>query len=457
MGIFNDLRSSLLKFCPSKILYNKVPIILTSLQLSLRDYIFKASILKADFMIKGIRFRVESIPADIFLFLGACCFWGFSTSVGDAIFNNFLNESFQMSDFKRSFLEVPRELPGLSVVFISALFFFLCSRRLAALAMFFCAIGSLLLAITPPVYSIMVIWLFLLSTGQHIMLPLNSSIGMELARSGHTGKRLGQFNSARNFAAVSGSALVFLGFRYLHFSFTLTFIIASIGFLIASLLLLKMKKQSSQSASSKLKIYKEYNLYYFLSILYGARKQIFLTFAPWVLVTIFKRPTTTVATLMTIGGTIGIFFQPFIGWCIDRFGEKLVLASEAVILVIICIGYGTAQTFFSNNIAFFVTAVCFITDGLLMSVGMARATWLKKIALHPSHVTPTLQMAVSLDHIFSISGAIFCGIIWKIWGYQYVFLFAAFIAIINFFSALRIKTAIKEETAETKVVTTATI
>lgn len=85
----------------------------------------------------GISFRLKSIHPDILLFLGACCFWGFSTSVGDAIFNNFLNESFQMSNLKRSLLEVPRELPGLSVVFISALFFFLCSRRLAALAMLF--------------------------------------------------------------------------------------------------------------------------------------------------------------------------------------------------------------------------------------------------------------------------------------------------------------------------------
>jgi predicted MFS family arabinose efflux permease len=422
----------------------------------MRDYIFKPYFRKADFMKTRISTILKSIPADVLLFLGACCFWGFSTSVGDAIFNNFLNESFQMSNFKRSFLEVPRELPGLSVVFVSALFFFLCSRRLAALAMLFSAIGTLLLALTPPVYLTMLIWLFLLSMGQHIMLPLSSSIGMELARSGHTGKRLGQFNSAKNFAAISGSALVFLGFRYLHFSFSSTFIIASIGFLIASALLLKMKKQPSQNTSSNLKIYKEYNLYYLLSILYGARKQIFLTFAPWVLVTIFKKPTTTVATLMTIGGAVGIFFQPFIGWCIDRFGEKLVLASEAVVLIVICIGYGTAKDLFSSDIAFFITAVCFIVDGLLMSVGMARATWLKKIALHPSHVTPTLQMAVSLDHVFSISGAVFCGMIWKIWGYQYVFLFAALIAVINFFSALRIKTSIKERTEETIVSTTAT-
>lgn len=55
-------------------------------------------------------------------------------------------------------------------------------------------------------------------------------------------------------------------------------------------------------------------------------------------------------------------------------------------------------------------------------------------------------MSVSLDHVFSISGALLCGLIWKKWGYQYVFLFAALIAVINLFSALRIKTGLKEAT-----------
>jgi predicted MFS family arabinose efflux permease len=110
------------------------------------------------------------------------------------------------------------------------------------------------------------------------------------------------------------------------------------------------------------------------------------------------------------------------------------------LLIIICFGYGFAQNLFETHTAIIIASICFIIDQMLMSVGMARATWLKKIALDPSHVTPTLQMAVSLDHIFSIASAILGGLIWKRFGYQYVFLFAACIAVVNFFSALRIKT-----------------
>ena len=70
-----------------------------------------------------------------------------------------------------------------------------------------------------------------------------------------------------------------------------------------------------------------------------------------------------------------------------------------------------------------------------MSVNMARSTYLKKIALHPDHVTPTLSMSVSLDHIFSIAIALLGGVIWAKWGYQTVFLCGAGIAAVNLVSA----------------------
>jgi len=376
----------------------------------------------------------------LFLFILAMCFWGFATATGDAIFNNYLNDSFRMSDLKRSLLEIPRELPGLSVAFISALFFFLCSRRLAAVAMLMGATGTLFFALTKPTYSVMLVWLFIFSMGQHLMLPLSSAIGMELAKENEAGKRLGQLNSAKNFAAIAGSTVVFLGFRYLHFKFSTAFLIATGGYICASVLLFRMRPVQKTDAKAKLMIYKEYKQYYWLTILYGARKQIFLTFAPWVLVTVFNQPTAIIATLLTIGGVIGIFFQPLLGMAIDKFGEKSILAAEALILIVVCFGYGFAKEFLGPRSAFIVTAACFMIDQMLMSVSMARATWLKKIVWDPSHITPTLQMAVSLDHVFSIFAAVLGGLIWKRFGYEYVFLFAAGIAVVNLFSALRIST-----------------
>jgi len=384
--------------------------------------------------------KFSTLHPDFKLFLIATFVFGFTQSIFDATFNNFLNETFFISDWQRGFMELPRELPGFLVVFFSALFFFLCSRRLAVVANVLCAFGIILIAFASPGFSIMLIWLFIFSVGQHLFIPLNQSIGMELASEGQKGRRLGQFSAVANMAMILGSFAVFLGFKHLHLTFRISYAVAFAGFLTVAALLYRMKKDQPYSARTKFQLRREYELFYWLNILYGTRKQIFLTFAPWVLVTVFHQKTQMLATLLTIGGVIGIFFKPVLGKAIDKLGERIILTSEAVFLVFVCIGYGYSRQFFSENVALIVASGCFIADQLLMSVGMARATYLQKIALKPEDVTQTLTMGVTIDHIFSIAVALAGGLIWVTWGYQFVFLMGACIAVVNFFSALRVKT-----------------
>ncbi len=384
--------------------------------------------------------KLLNLPRDFQLFIAATFVFGFSQSIVDSTFNNFLNETFLISNLQRGLLEFPRELPGLLVVFVSAILFFLCSRRQAFLANILCAIGILFIGFYSPTFSIMLIWLFIFSVGQHLFLPLNQSIGMELATEGKTGKRLGQFSAVANVAMIIGSFAIFIGFKFFNLNFKTSYVVAFLGFFTVATLIFLMKKDEPVSARMKFQLRKEYKLYYWLSILYGTRKQIFLTFAPWVLVTVFKQKTQVLATLLAVGGVIGIFFKPMLGKAIDKLGERVILTSEAVILVFVCIGYGFAREIFTETAAMFIAFTCYILDQLLMSVGMARATYLRKIAVKPEDVTQTLTMGVSIDHIFSIGIAVSGGFIWLKLGYQYVFLLGAIIAVINFFSALRIKT-----------------
>jgi predicted MFS family arabinose efflux permease len=268
---------------------------------------------------------------------------------------------------------------------------------------------------------------------------LSSTIGMELAREGRMGQRLGQLNAIRNLAVIMGSLLVLLGFKFLGFTFHHTFALSALAFTVAAAFMFAMKPDKTQKPKVYLKLYKEYRLYYLLSILYGSRKQIFLTFGPWVLVTVFHQPTQTLATLVMIGGGIGILFQPLLGRAIDKLGERFVLLSEAGLLVFVCLGYGFSKFLMRENVAFFVVCVCFLLDQMLMSVNMARSTYMKKIALHDSHVQPALTGSVTIDHIFSITVGLLGGIIWDALGFQYVFLLGAFIAVANFLAALYIR------------------
>ncbi len=388
---------------------------------------------------KSLVDRTKRIPRELLLFGFVTFVLGIGSNLFDSTFNNFLDERYFITPFQRSFLEFPRELPGFLVVFFSAGLSFLCSRRLGAVTLVLTFVGVLLIGFLAPTYTVMTLWLFVYSLGQHVFFPIHSTVGMELAREGRTGQRLGQLNAVRNAAMIVGSMIVVIGFRFLDFDFEHTFVIAAVMFGVASILMFSMKKTEAYPAKTFLRLHKEYRLYYALITISGARKQLFITFAPWVLVTIFNQPTQIIATLLLIGGIIGILFQPILGKAIDNYGERFVLSSEAVILIFICAGYGLAKSIFPERIAFLLVCSCYLLDQMVFSVSMARATYIRKIALQPDHIQSTLTAGVTIDHIFSISAAILGGAIWNAWGYQFVFLFGAFLAMINFIVASLIR------------------
>jgi predicted MFS family arabinose efflux permease len=392
--------------------------------------------------------RITKMPRELRLFAGASLMMGIAYSIYDSTFNNFINARFQLSGFQRSFLEFPRELPGFLVVFVSALLWFLCSRRLGAFALVLGVAGTLLIGFISSTYAVMTLCLFVYSLGAHLFMPLSSSIGMELAHVGQTGRRLGQLNSIRNFAAVLGSFLVFLGFRFLGFTFQHSFVLTAVGLGISAILMFAMKPDAVKKPAHFLKLQKEYRLFYILNGLSGSRKQIFITFAPWVIVTIFKQPTETIATLLTIGGVIGILFQPILGRAIDRYGEKLILQLEAILLVLVCLGYGFSKFLFPAGTAFLFICGFYLLDQMLFSVSMARSMYIKKIALDEAHVQPALTAGVTIDHAFSISIALLGGLIWNAFGFQYVFLLGILIAALDFIAVSFIRIPARTRAAQ---------
>jgi predicted MFS family arabinose efflux permease len=383
--------------------------------------------------------RIMRMPRELKLFAAASMMMGIGYSIFDSTFNNFINERFPLSGFQRSLLEFPRELPGFLVVFASALLWFLCSRRLGAFALVLGVAGALLIGFIPSTYIVMALCLFVYSMGMHLFLPLSSSIGMELAHEGQTGRLLGQLNAIRNFATILGSFVVFLGFRFLSFRFEHSFVLTAVGLSLAALFMFMMKPEPAQKPKTFLTLHKEYRLFYIMNILSGSRKQIFITFAPWVIVTIFEQPTQTLATLLTMGGVIGILFQPVLGRAIDRFGEKLILQIEAGMLVVVCLGYGFSKFLFPDSTAFLFICVFYLLDQMLMSVNMARSMYMKKIAIKEEDIQPALTAGVTIDHVFSISVALVGGVIWNLFGFQYVFLLGILIAGLNFLAASRIR------------------
>ena len=131
--------------------------------------------------------------------------------------------------------------------------------------------------------------------------------------------------------------------------------------------------------------------------------------------------------------------RTIVGNAIDRLGERFVLSLEAVVLILICLGYSYAADLFSASVAVVMIAACYIIDNSMSAVEMARSTYIKKIAVDPEDVTPTLSAGTSFDHVIAMSIPFFGGILWTTMGYKYVFLAAAGIAVLNLVLSMRIR------------------
>lgn len=399
-------------------------------------------------MAKEVSGWVKGRERDFMLFLISGVFLGVTISVDGSTLTNYLKEHIGMVILQRSALEFPRELPGLLVVVVIGLLSFLGDVRTGMVANIVAGVGMFFLGMIPPSYALVVFFIFIYSMGMHMFMPVGGSIAMSFARPEEVGKVLGRLAAVNNIAVVLSSAGLWALFRFFHMSFAASFTIGAIAYLMSAVLLAFIKPTQTVRATTRYVFRKEYRLYYWLCMLYGARKQIFITFGPWVLVDVFKRHVSTMAILFFIIAVAGIFLKPWIGHLIDKVGERFVLSWEAFFFFFACLGYAFAEDLFSGGVAVFVIYACYIIDFSLDSVYMARTTYMRKIALRPEDVSPSLSLGTSLDHLVTIFLPILGGLVWYNsgpGGYKYVFMGGAFIAVVNFVSSRMITTSTGSE------------
>ncbi|MBU4200023.1 MAG: MFS transporter [Verrucomicrobia bacterium] len=355
-------------------------------------------------------------------------------------FNNFLSDTFHMTADTRGFLEFPRELPGFLCALFAGLLFFLPESVIAAGCAFAVGLGMLGLAFWGGHWSSMLIFMLLWGIGAHLLMPIRSSISMALAHEGQVGRRLGQIQGTTIAASIGGCGLVWIGMKYLHADYRIIFSLGGAAALVAGIVLLGMRMPGAHLQRPKFVWNRHYWLYYTLALLFGARKQIFITFGPWVLVKIFNQPAYIFAQLWIAAAVLGVVFQPALGRAIDRFGERKVLMADAVCVFLVCAGYGAAHLIDHRLFALGLLYACFVGDQLLFGVNMARDTYLAKIAVKPEDISPTLSLGISINHLVSMSIPTVGGLMWMKYGHPSVFIGAAGIATLMYFFSRHVRT-----------------
>lgn len=389
---------------------------------------------------------------EIKIYFAVLALTAFALGLTNNIISNFFKDAYNVSAYERGFLEFPREIPGLITVFMIAGLSFLSDIRISILSQILSFIGIMVLGLTTPTFNVMIIFIFINSVGMHLFFPLQDSIGLELAEKDKIGKRLGQFKGFFTGVQMLAALFVFVGFKsgFMSFetNFKLPFVIAGVLFLgVAVLLMILDKRVNENKPHIKQKGYvfrTKYKYYYILIIMFGVQKQIMMVYGPWVLIDLLNKKADTISMLTVIGSFIGIFFIPAIGRLMDSYGVKKMLYVDALSFIGVYFVYGflsmgyVSGSIKTAGIGLVMAYVIFIIDRMSTQMGIVRTVYLRKIAVVPSDVTPTLTLGQSMDHFVSIICAYVGGIIWSVWGPQYIFFLAGILSFVNLYVAYKV-------------------
>ncbi|OGS28688.1 MAG: hypothetical protein A3J82_02635, partial [Elusimicrobia bacterium RIFOXYA2_FULL_69_6] len=260
-------------------------------------------------------------------------------------------------------------------------------RQWAVLTSLLTAAGVAGLGFLSPSYHGMLVWMLLWSTGSHLFMTVESVMGLRFAREGGHGRRLGQISGVTNLAAIAGAGFVWAAAKAAGPElYRWSFAAAALASLAAAFLFSRVGSGGEASApGGKRFVFRwGYRWYYLLNILFGARKQIFLTFAPWVLVTVYGATPSLMAALALTAAAAGVVFRQAFGALVDRIGERRMFIADALILLGICAGFVFSAF---QPLLYFL----FILDNLMFATRIARTTYLNRIVEEKSHIAPTIS------------------------------------------------------------------
>jgi len=376
--------------------------------------------------------------------------FGIAVGLFSGTLNNFLHEVHHIDQEGRGWIELPREFPGLILFLLLALLHRFQEQAIFRIALLTSATGLLGLSLFGTSLPGAVFFIILMSSGEHLLMPIRDSMAIHMSLPGKEGLAMGGIRSFMHLGQVGGYYFAALLFPILGIFFKGDipfFINYGIGFALlttAVILSLRLPREEARPPRQKLRIQKKYTRYYILETLFGARKQVFLTFAPFVLILEYNASTEVIALLYGLWSLGNIFFAPLVGRITDKIGYKKILQIDAVILTLVCLGYGFAPRLFPFRTAYIVTTILFIVDAMLFAVGIARSMYVKSKAASKEEITVTLSTGISINHFVSIIIAITGGILWKALGLEALFSLAALLGVGSFIYSTLLETPEKK-------------
>jgi len=353
-------------------------------------------------------------------------------STWSALLNNFVIEvaGFDGSDI--GWLHTVREIPGFLAVGVIALIIFIREQVLGIVSLLMLGVATAMTAYFPSMGGILTITM-LSSIGFHYFETVNQSLQLQWIDKRRAPQVLGWLVAAGSAATLVAYVLIVLTWDAFNLSYSFVYMAAG-GFtaVVAIYVLIAYPQfEAPHPQVKKMILRRRYWLYYALQFMAGARRQIFVVFAGFMMVEKFGFDVHEVTGLYLINLLANMVFAPLMGKAVATFGERNALVFEYVGLIVVFLAYGGIY-WFGWGVA--LAATLYVLDHLFFALALALKTYFQKIA-DPGDVAPTAAVAFTINHIAAVFLPAGLGYLWLV-SPGAVFFLAAGMAVVSLMLAL---------------------
>ena len=330
-------------------------------------------------------------------------------SVWSALLNNFVVEIIRFDGLDIGLLHTIREIPGFLAVGVISILLFFREQTLALLMLCVLGLATAVTAWFPFLSGILTITL-LSSIGFHFFETVNQSLQLQWFSKKEAPRKLGKLMAIGSAATLIAYTFLVLGWDKLNLSFNSAYMIA--GFSCFSLAVLGYlifpNFEAPIPQRKRMVLRKRYWLYYLLQFMSGARRQIFVVFAGFMMVERFGLDVQQLTTIYLINLMFNIALAPLLGRAVARYGERKALAVEYFGLSLVFFAYGGIYLF---GWGVFIATILYLLDHLFFALALAIKTYFQKIA-DPQDIAATAAVAFTINHIAAIFLPLGLGFLW---------------------------------------------
>jgi hypothetical protein len=349
-----------------------------------------------------------------------------------ALLNNFVVENAQFTGADIGLLQTVREIPGFLAFTVVGLLLFIKEQRFMLLSLVMLTIGVAITGFFPSLFGLLGTTL-LMSIGFHYFETLKQSLSLQWISKQDAPEMLGKMISVGALASLLtyGSLWVMLeifkiDYMWIYLSTGGTALVLVI---CVSIVFPQFAIKTPQN--KKLVLRKRYWLYYALTFMSGARRQIFVVFAGFLMVQKFGYSAADVVLLFLINYFFNFLFATKIGKFIGIVGERKALLFEYTGLIVVFLGYAFVE---SAEWA----AGLYVIDHLFFALALATKTYFQKIA-DPADMASTAGVSFTINHIAAVVIPVTFGVIWMT-SSTLVFILGSFMAVVSLLLSLNIPT-----------------